>query len=95
MSLAEFAGPEGLDLAGRAALVATAVQSRGRDSLEVVFSVGLMKDPKYGLRVMAARRTSRAASGDRRDVDAAARDHQVAGRVGCQCRAGREVGEVE
>jgi hypothetical protein len=53
MSLAEFAGRDRLDLAARAALVATSVQSLGRDALEVVFSVGLMIDPTYGLRVMA------------------------------------------
>ena len=36
MSLAEFAGPERVDIAARAALVASALQGRGRGALKVV-----------------------------------------------------------
>jgi hypothetical protein len=52
MSLAEFAGPEQVDLAARAALVATSLQGRGREALEVVFSAGLMVEPVRGMQVM-------------------------------------------
>ena len=45
MSLAEFAGPDRLDIAGRAALVAAALRSRGVPALRIVFGAGLWGKP--------------------------------------------------
>ena len=51
MSLAEFAGPERVDIAARAALVASALQGRGPGALEVVFSAGLMVEAEFEYRM--------------------------------------------